>query len=167
MVVSFERVYASWFDDVHRWARALGVRDSDCDDLAQEVFVIVHRRLSSFDGTNLPGWLFQITRRKVRDYLRLVWVSHLFSEGASLSRASKLPASGGPLEDLETQRKSEMLSQQLAALTGEQRSAFLLFELEGRSGKEIAELQRVPLNTVWARIHTARNKLHGFPLAAG
>ena len=35
--------------------------------------------------------------------------------------------------------------------------SFILFELEGRSGEEIAVIQRIPLNTVWTRLHHARN----------
>jgi RNA polymerase sigma-70 factor (ECF subfamily) len=36
------------------------------------------------------------------------------------------------------------------------RSAFILFEVEGYSGEEIAELEGIPLNTVWTRLHHAR-----------
>ena len=35
----------------------------------------------------------------------------------------------------------------------------MLFEIDGYSGEEIAEIQGVPVNTVWARIHKARKKL--------
>jgi DNA-directed RNA polymerase specialized sigma24 family protein len=52
-----------------------------------------------------------------------------------------------------------MLGRLLAKLPESQRAAFVLFEVEGYSGKEIAHLQGVPLNTVWARIHKARTKL--------
>src|SRR5687767_11705297 len=66
-VPAFEELYDQRFGDVSRWVRALGVRDADRDDVVQDVFMVVHRRLPDFDGQNVAGWLYQITRRKVRD----------------------------------------------------------------------------------------------------
>ena len=43
--LTFEAVYAKWFHEVSRWARAFGGLDADLDDLTQEVFLVV-RRLS-------------------------------------------------------------------------------------------------------------------------
>jgi RNA polymerase sigma-70 factor (ECF subfamily) len=39
-----------------------------------------------------------------------------------------------------------------------QRTAFVLFEIEGYSGEEIAELEQIPVNTVWTRLHHARKR---------
>ncbi|HEY3667719.1 MAG TPA: sigma factor, partial [Polyangiaceae bacterium] len=50
--LTFEQVYAQRFRDVSRWVRALGGSDADLDDLTQEVFVVVERRLPDFDGRN-------------------------------------------------------------------------------------------------------------------
>ena len=47
----------------------------------------------------------------------------------------------------------------LGHLSADQRAAFVLFEIDGQSGQEIARIQGVPINTVWARIHKARKKL--------
>ena len=101
----FRDVYESRFHEVMRWIRALGGRDEDLDDLAQEVFIIVRRKLSSFDGQNLNGWLYRITQRTVRDYRRAAWFRNLLArkkvsdhEGALL----KLVEPGrGPAEDQE------------------------------------------------------------------
>jgi RNA polymerase sigma-70 factor (ECF subfamily) len=46
----------------------------------------------------------------------------------------------------------------------ERRTAFVLFEIDGLSGEEIARIQDVPLNTVWTRLHHARREF--FSLAA-
>ena len=64
-----------------------------------------------------------------------------------------------PLDNLETKEKQRLLATQLDKLNHSERAALVLFEIEGMSGSEIAELQQVPLNTVWARIHSARKKL--------
>jgi RNA polymerase sigma-70 factor (ECF subfamily) len=158
-VLSFEALYDQWFADVSRWVRALGCRESDRDDVVQDVFLVVHRRLSDFDGQNVAGWLYQIARHKVRDHRRLIWVKHLFGGSSQALEEGMLATRRGPLDELETKHKRQLLEELLEDLNADQRAAFVLFEIEGSSGEEIAALQGVPINTVWARIHKARKKL--------
>jgi RNA polymerase sigma-70 factor, ECF subfamily len=163
--LTFQRIYDERFGDVERWIRAFGGRPSDVTDLAQEVFIVAFRRLSEFDGNNVGGWLYQITRRKMRDYRRLSWVKHFFTERtASTFESPALCAD--QLTQLEIREKQAPLERILNKLPAEQRAAFVLFELDGLTGAEIAEVQQVPLNTVWARIHRARQKLQAVALHA-
>jgi RNA polymerase sigma-70 factor, ECF subfamily len=157
--ISFERIYDEWFDHVSRWVAALGASEADREDLVQDVFIVAHRRLTSFDGGNLAGWLYQIARRKVRDYRSLAWVKHFFAASRLPLVDSTLQTVMGPLDDLETSEKVALLAELLKTLNAEQRAAFVLFEIEGLSGDAIARLQEVPINTVWARIYKARKKL--------
>lgn len=157
--LSFEALYDQWFTDVSRWVRALGAREADRDDLVQEVFLVVHRRLPDFDGQNVPGWLYQIARRKVRDHRRLLWVKQLFGTTSQPLGDATLFTDRSPLQELETKQKRELLEELLGKLSADQCAAFTLFEIEGNSGEEIAAIQGVPINTVWARIHKARKKL--------
>jgi RNA polymerase sigma-70 factor (ECF subfamily) len=64
-----------------------------------------------------------------------------------------------PSESLETKQKAETLARLLSKLNADERSALLLFEIEGYSGERIADIQCVKVNTVWARIYSARKKL--------
>lgn len=157
--LSFESLYDRWFTDVSRWVRALGAREADRDDLVQDVFLVVHRRLPDFDGHNVAGWLYQIARRKVRDHRRLLWVKQLFGSSSVPLAEGTLTTDMSPLRELETKQRRELLDHLLGKLNPDQRAAFTLFELEGNSGEEIAAIQGVPINTVWARIHKARKKL--------
>ena len=157
--LSFEALYDQWFDDVSRWVRALGARDADREDLVQDIFMVVHRRLADFDGQNVAGWLYRIAGRKVRDHRRLLWVKQLFGSRSLPLSEAMLQTRHGPLDALETKQKRELLERLLDGLNVDQRAAFVLFEIEGNSGEEIAKLQGVPINTVWARIHKARKKL--------
>lgn len=158
-MVSFEALYDRWFHDVSCWVRALGARDADRDDLVQDVFIVAHRRLASFNGENPAGWLYQIARRKVRDYRRLAWVKHFFASDTLTPFDGVLKSLRNPLSELETKEKSELLNRVLETLNVDQRATFMLFEVEGQSGEQIAQLQKVPLNTVWARLYKARRKL--------
>lgn len=155
---SFAGVYELWFDEVSKWVRAMGGPAADRDDLVQDIFIIVHRRLSEFQGENLAGWLYQITRRKVRDFRRRSWVRKLVFMDRESAFESEL-ADGNPLVSLETREKRNLLMSILEGLNDNERVAILLFEVEGYSGQKIAELQSVPINTVWTRIHKARQKL--------
>ncbi|MGA7120898.1 MAG: sigma-70 family RNA polymerase sigma factor [Polyangiaceae bacterium] len=154
---NFQDLYRRFFGEVGRWIRALGGPEADREDLVQDVFLIVHRRLPGFDGDNVAGWLFQITRHRVRDFRRLRWF-RLFLAKSPVEDSLASP-SAGPEANLRDKQSGEMLSRLVSSLPETQRVAFILFELEGYSGEEIARIQRVPVNTVWARIHQARGKL--------
>jgi len=154
----FDEIYEKWFDEVARWIRALGGPDADRDDLVQDVFLVVYRRLPDFDGENVAGWLYRIARRRVRDFRRLLWVKQLFSRSGPVSERLRHPGAD-PADELEAKEKGRLLGTLLETLNEEQRAAFVLFEIEGLSGEEIARIQSVPVNTVWARIHKARKKL--------
>jgi len=159
--LNFRAIYERWFDEVSKWVRALGGPEADREDLVQDVFVVVHRRLPDFDGDNLPGWLYRITRHRVRDFRRLVWVKRILF--GSVPLPENLPKEGAsPIEILETRQKRAMLERLLDRLTESERLALVLFEIDGYSGEEIAEILGVPLNTVWSRTHKARRKLLGW-----
>jgi RNA polymerase sigma-70 factor, ECF subfamily len=155
--MDFEDVYQRFFDHVYRWTRALGGPDAEREDLVQDVFLIVHRRIPDFDGKNVAGWLYQITRRRVRDFRRLHWVRLLLN--SSPPDESLASSAGTPEAELEAKQHDAILLRLLSKLPEAQRAAFVLFEIDGYSGEEIARLQDVPINTVWARVKKARAKL--------
>ena len=159
--IEFHAVYERWFVEVSRWVRAMGGPEADREDLVQDVFVVVHRRLPDFDGNNLPGWLYQIARHRVRDFRRLSWVKHFLFGSVPLSE--NLPNEGAsPADRLEEQQKRALLERLFEKLTESERATLVLFEIEGYSGEEIAQLQGVPLNTVWSRMYKSRAKLKGW-----
>ena len=156
--LEFRAIYERWFAEVSRWIRAMGGPEAEREDLVQDVFMVVHRRLPDFDGQNVAGWLYQIARHRVRDFRRLLWVRHMLFGSVPLSESlSKGGAS--PSDSLETNEKRAQLECLLRKLNETERAALVLFEIDGYSGEEIAEIQGVPVNTVWARIHKARKKL--------
>lgn len=156
--MDFHVIYERWFDEVSRWIRALGGPEADREDLVQDVFVVVHRRLPDFDGENLPGWLYRIARHRVRDFRRLSWVKHFLFGSVPLPENLATEAAS-PAETLETYQKTAMLEQLLEKLTESERATLVLFEVDGYSGEEIAQIQGVPLNTVWSRIYKSRKRL--------
>lgn len=156
--LDFGSLYDSWFAHVSRWLRALGAPAADVEDLAQEVFLVVRRRLDDFDGQNVPGWLYRIASRKVRQHRRRRWIQNLFA-GKSGIDIEDLPWSGqSAVATLETKEKRQLLELLVSKMTEKRRVAFRLFEVEGYGGEEIAEILDVPINTVWTRLFHARKE---------
>jgi RNA polymerase sigma-70 factor (ECF subfamily) len=151
---SFDSVYRACFVHVSRWVRALGANDADVEDLAQEVFIIVRRKLASFDGRNLPGFLYRIARRTVRDHRRSAWFRNLLGKQAPLPDLPSLAPTG--LQVIQQREERQKLEAILARMTEKRRTTFVLFEIEGYTGEEIAQIQSLPLKTVWTRLHHAR-----------
>jgi RNA polymerase sigma-70 factor, ECF subfamily len=156
--LDFDGVYREWFPHVVRWARALGGPSSDLDDVAQEVFVIVQRKLAAFDGENLPAWLFHITTRKVSDQRRRAWFRRVFNRHDP-DALSTLRAVDDPANDLERKRRQQTLYRILDRISDKHRTVFVLFEVEEYSGEQISEILDIPLATVWTRLHHARKQL--------
>ena len=155
--LDFTQVYESWFEPCLRWLRALGVPDAELEDVAQEVFVVVRRKLGGFDGDKLPAWLYRISANTASDFRRRAWFRRLWSRGrvdpeeltCTAERPDKLA------ERREAQRQ---LQQVLDKMSEKRRVTFCLFELEGHSGDEIAALLDVPVATIWSRLHQARKE---------
>jgi RNA polymerase sigma-70 factor (ECF subfamily) len=162
-LLSFEEIYSQWFHDVSRWVRAMGGMNADLDDLTQEVFLVVRRKLSQFDGRNLAGWLYSIAKHQVRDYRRRAWVRR-FVKGPDREQDGQdqpvflVQPTPDPGEVLHRKEVERFLMETLAKMSDMQRTAFVLFEIEGYSGEEIAELEQIPVNTVWTRLHHARKR---------
>lgn len=154
--MDFDSLYRQWAPRVRQWVEAKRV-SADAEDLVQEIFVIAHRRLSTFDGRRPGAWLFQITRRKVRDYWRSRWLTTVQMGDVRSDETPDWVA--GPDEVFETGEKGQAVQRALNALPEKQRDALVRFEVEGVSGRGIAASQGVPLDTVWARIRTARMKV--------
>lgn len=156
---SFHVIYTTWFTHVMRWLRAFGCAVSDREDVAQEVFLVVRRRLVDFDGQNIAGWLYRIAERQCRDHKRRAWYRHVLSRGAHVG-IDDLASSGdqGAMTSLEDAERRRVLDDVLAKMTKLRRATFVLFEIEGYSGEEIANMQGVAVNTVWTRLHHARKE---------
>jgi RNA polymerase sigma-70 factor (ECF subfamily) len=154
----FQAVYDRWVGEVARWIRAMGGPTDDRDDVLQEVFVVVHRRLPDFDGQNLPGWLYRITAHQVRDFRRKLWWKHIFARSVPLTESMAAP-DPSPVMSVESRQRREVLEGLLAQMSAPLRTAFVLFEIEEYTAEEIARMQGTSLNTVRARILRARKKL--------
>jgi RNA polymerase sigma-70 factor, ECF subfamily len=151
----FEAVYRAQFAFVWRSLRRLGVPEADTPDAAQEVFLVVHRRLAEFEGrAKLTTWLFRMCFRIASDHSRRAHVRHEVNNDAALEA---LTDPGGDAEQRSEQQDDlRMLEAALSTMSLEHRTVFVLFELEGLTSVEIAEVLELPLGTVYSRLRRAR-----------
>jgi RNA polymerase sigma-70 factor (ECF subfamily) len=136
----------------------LGIHPADLDDIAQDVFMIVHRRLDTFDRrARISTWLFGICMRVAANYRRRRrWTREVLSGGFEDER----PAALAQADDILVRREQRELAETaLNRLEVAKRATFVMFEIESLSCQEIAELMNVPVGTVYSRLHSARRQL--------
>ena len=155
----FEDVYHAYFRQTVAWMRGLGVPEAEIEDVAQDVFMIVRRKLPHFHGGNLAGWLYRIAHLTVRNFRRRAWFKNLFSRGREIDSMDMVGMSATPAMALEQKQDQRVLAQMLARMSDKRRSTLVLFEIEGYSGQEISTLHGVPVKTVWTRLYHARKDL--------
>jgi RNA polymerase sigma-70 factor (ECF subfamily) len=157
--VAFRALYEARVADVARWIRALGGPPADREDLLQDVFAVAYRRLRVFGGSGEASWLYRITARKVRHLRRKLWLRRILGRGTrSRDRAAVSPST----VPVEIREKRELLERWLSKLKEAQRVAFVLFEIEGYTTEEIAEMLGTSVYTVRSRILRTRRKLIAF-----
>jgi RNA polymerase sigma-70 factor, ECF subfamily len=162
--LNIEQVYAAHFQYVWRCLRGLGVSEHALEDAAHDVFLVVQRKLPSFDGSRalLTTWLYEIALRVGRRYRAQMAkdVSRRVSSLPAHLEELENPALESPSADvsceLEQAERVALARCALSALDADKREAFVLGCVEQRSAPEIAELTGVPLNTVYSRIRAAR-----------
>jgi RNA polymerase sigma-70 factor (ECF subfamily) len=155
---TFAALYDEWFDHVVKWLRALGAPPGDREDLAQEVFLVVRRRLHAFDGRNVAGWLYTIASRQVAAHRRRRWFRSVVARRPDVALDELPDETAGPAGTLETKDRQRVLQRLLERMSETRRTTFVLFEVEGYSGEEIAEIQQILVATVWTRLHHARKE---------
>jgi RNA polymerase sigma-70 factor (ECF subfamily) len=149
-------LYDRHFAKVLRLVQALGITDAEADDLCQEIFLIVYRHLRSFRGeARLSTWIHRLATREAfrhakRRRMRRALVG-------LLAREQPPPVPRDWAENDAARR--QYLGQLLSRLPPERRLALVLFEIDGRTVDEIADLCGCAVNTVWTRIHRARVQL--------
>lgn len=156
---AFSAIYREHLHFVWRSVRRLGIREADAEDAVQEVFLVIHRRLSTFNGTSqFRSWVYGICmhvvrgrRRKANERLEVFGVDEELPPELSVT---------DPTKTIDRKKAAALLDLALDTLPLEQRATFTLFELENLSCQEIAELTEVPVGTVYSRLRLAREGFH-------
>jgi RNA polymerase sigma-70 factor (ECF subfamily) len=153
---AFEHVYREHVRFVWRTVRRLGVRDTDVEDVCQRVFEIVHRQLPEFRGdARITTWLFGIVRRVVSDHRRSA-----YERRRELHDEVEIESAAGQEHVVAERQARALLDRLLDELDEDKRVAFVLCDLDGMAVKEVAELVDAPVQTIYSRLHAARDKIN-------
>jgi RNA polymerase sigma-70 factor (ECF subfamily) len=147
----FNQVFEENFGFVSKSLQRLGVREADIEDIAQELFLAVHRALPTSDRTRpLRPWLFGFAARFASNYRRLSW-----HRGRELDDVPVSPKVHDKLAAKHTVLRA------LAGLDFDKRVVLVMHDLEEFTAVEIAEELGLPLNTVYSRVRLAREAFRG------
>jgi RNA polymerase sigma-70 factor (ECF subfamily) len=154
--LSFDAVVAEHGPYVWRVLRRLGVRSADIEDVWQETFIVVHRKLGGFEGrAQLRTWLSAIAVRVASDYRSRAYRRR---EQAT----DELPETGAAAaqqDGLLDQERRALLDRLMAELKPEQREVVVLYEFAELPMQEVAEALGCPLQTAYSRLHAGRKAL--------
>ena len=153
----FRAVFEAEFSYVLNSLYRLGVRRSDLEDLAHEVFVTVHQILPDYDPTRpLRPWLFGIAFRIASDYRRRARHTREVPEAWGHE-----PADGARPADeqLASEQSRRLVIEALEALDLDRRAVVVLHDIDGQSIPEVAHALNIPLNTAYSRLRLAREQL--------
>ena len=141
-----------------RYARRLvNGSDADAGEVVQEAFISAWKSLDSFRGeSSLKTWLFRLVHRRAVDLLRHRRPTPIDDD--LLSRVATV-ADDNPLQDVLDSELLEALQEALDELPWNQRSAWLLREVEGLGYDEIALAMGTTVGSVRGHLHRGRRQL--------
>jgi RNA polymerase sigma-70 factor (ECF subfamily) len=147
-------IYREHFPFVWRSLKALGFDDGQAEDLAQDVFLVVRRRLPDFQpGRAIKPWLFGITRRVASQQRR----THVRAE-RRLRLLAPSDDDPSPEQSMASMQAAALVDRFLDELDDDRRALFVLSEIEGLSGTEIAEALDINRNTIYTRLRALRQR---------
>jgi RNA polymerase sigma-70 factor (ECF subfamily) len=153
---AWRELFDAHFEFVWAVAKRLGTPASEVDDVCQEVFVVVFRKLADFQHGKFTTWLYRIVanvvsdrhrRRRFREAMRSL------AEAVLPLRLAPAPTPEAALEQRDAQLAVDRVLERMAP---KKREVFALYELESLSGEDIAERVGCKVETVWTRLHYAR-----------
>lgn len=168
---AFDEIVARYKDGIYNYiSRMISNRD-EVDDLAQEVFVRAYMGMKSFrQDANLRTWLYRIASNLCIDRYRRAGIEKRLivpiereHDGEEGAREIDLPdRTHDPQVVCERAELQAQIQRALARLPDKLRTTILLYDMEGLSYEEIAEVLEVPVGTVKSRLFNARMQLRNW-----
>jgi len=151
---TFRALYDAHFAYVWRAVANRGVPPAAMDDVVQEVFLVVHRKLGEFEGrSTVRTWLSGIVRRVVADHVKKR--GNQASGQVSLDEHA-FQSGEDPAALVERRKAAALVDALLGKLSETHREVFVMYELEQLTTREIAEVTETNENTVQTRLKAAR-----------
>jgi RNA polymerase sigma-70 factor (ECF subfamily) len=159
--LDFRTIFDTYGLFVLRTLRKLGVPSADLNDLCQETFVVVHRRLPDYDGrASLRTWIYAICARTASAHRRSIRARREDACANPEPFVTNTSHDTTPPDlDIDARRAVAEIEALLASLDDEKRKIVVLHEIEGLSMSKIAGAVGCPLQTAYSRLHAARKAM--------
>ena len=152
---AFEEIYRSHAPRVYSLAYRLTGSLADAEDLLQEAFLLVHRKLDSFRGDSALGtWIYRLATNCCVDFLRS---RQHREEQATDTLDEALPSAPRAAGAIRVEHLD--LERAIARLPPGYRSAFVLHDVEGFGHSEVAAMLGIAEGTSKSQVHKARMRL--------
>ena len=150
-------IYEAHFGTVWNTLKRLGVWERDLEDAAHDVFLVVHRRLADYDPTRpIKPWLAGIAARVASEFRRRAQHRReVVSDTVDEDAPDLTPAADVALDD---KRRRDLVLRGLERLDFDRRTVLVLHDIEGHSMPEISRALDENVNTLYARLRTARQE---------
>jgi len=168
---AFRALFTPDLDLAWRVALRITGEPASADDALQEGLISAYRALDRVEPRNLRGWFVRIVQNAARDAGRrerrhpTIQIQTHEEEGGGAERrgAAELPAgrASDPAGVVEGRELAAQLRAALREIPEERRTAILLFDVDGYTYAEIAEITESSLGTVKSRISRGREELRG------
>ena len=155
---AFEELYRLHAGRVYNLACRLTGSVSDGEDLMQEIFVQVYRKLDGFKGESAVGtWIYRLATNQCLDYLR----SH---EAKSRKLNDPIQNEGALMAHVPRPMRADRLDLEraIARLAPGYRAAFVLHDVEGFEHREVATILGIAEGTSKSQVHKARMKIREY-----
>ncbi len=159
-MLDFSTIVVENTDFVFRTLRRAGLDVGTAEDGAQQVFLVVARKLDQIAAGKERAFLYATAMNVAADLRRKLsrrGETELSEEQLDELEAPLSAASPSPDDALDQQRARELLDQVLAAMPDQLRGVFVLSELEEMSAPEVAVCLEIPVGTVASRLSRARH----------
>jgi RNA polymerase sigma factor (sigma-70 family) len=139
---------------VRRFAHSLCASPQDAEDAAQEALIILYRKIGTLRATGALGsWMFRIVRNECLRRVRQLALRPTDLDGVDGAVRS---AEDDVLQRLEAER----VAAAVASLPDDQRRVLIMRDIQGHSGREVAEALGLSTAAMKSRLHRARSAVH-------
>jgi len=170
--IALEQLMARYTDRVYRLAHGITGNAADAEEVVQDVFLTVFRKIHTFEGrAALGSWIYRVTtnaalikrrgRRADREIPLEPSLPAFLPDGHRAGDPAFLMAdwSQNPEASLLSQETREILRRGISALPDRYRAVLVLRDVEGLSNEEVAEAVGESVPCVKSRLHRARMAL--------
>jgi len=167
---AFEQLVEQYQDRIYNYVVRMVQDPAEAQDVAQETFVRAYQALPEFRGaSSFQTWLYRIASNlsidAARSRKRRGWNTVSINEPIDSDDDSELGRdlpdenTRTPAQELESSEMREQVWEAIAELSDKLRPVIILYDLQGSSYQEIADILGCPLGTVKSRLYNARNQL--------